>query len=35
MQVLLNWFFFLIEPLYMMGMWFGEDQRANTIKAHV
>ena len=26
---------FLIGPVYLVGMWFGEDQRANIIKAHV
>jgi hypothetical protein len=26
---------FLIGPLYLIGMWFGENQRANIIKTHV
>ena len=30
-----KWFIFLIGPLYLIGMWFNEDQRANIIKTHV
>jgi len=26
---------FLIGHLSLIGVWFGEDQRANTIKTHV
>jgi hypothetical protein len=26
---------FLIGPLYLVGVWFGEDQRISTIKTHV
>ena len=26
---------FLFRHLYLIGMWFGEDQRTNTIKSHV
>jgi hypothetical protein len=26
---------FSIRPLDLIGMWFSEDQRANTIKTHV
>ena len=29
------WFVFLSGPLNFIGLWFGEDQRANTIKKHV
>ena len=28
----LKWLVFLIRPLYLIGMWLGEDQRANIIK---
>ena len=28
----LKWVVFLIMPLDLVGMWFGEDQRANIIK---
>ena len=31
----LKWLVFLIGPLDLIGMWFSEDQRANTIKTHV
>jgi hypothetical protein len=31
----LKWLVFLIEPLYLNGMWLGEDQRANMIKLHI
>ena len=31
----LKWHLFLIGPLYLIGMWFGEDERASTIKTHV
>ena len=30
-----KWLVFLIKPLYWIGMWFGEHQRANIIKMHV
>ena len=30
----LMWLVFLIGPLYLIGMWFNEDQRANIIKIH-
>ena len=26
---------FLIEHLYLIGVWFGEDQRTNTIKTNI
>jgi hypothetical protein len=26
---------FLIRYIYLMGVWFGEDQIINTIKTHV
>ena len=26
---------FLIGTLYLVGVWFGQDQRANIIKSHV
>ena len=29
-----KWLVFLIRPLYLIGMWLGEDQRANIIKTH-
>ena len=32
MRVDLKWLAFLIELLYLVAMWFGEDQRANIIK---
>ena len=28
----LKWLAFLIGPLYLVGMWFGEYQRANIIR---
>ena len=28
----LKWFSFLIGPPYLIGIWFGEDQRVNIIK---
>ena len=28
----LNWLMFLIGPLYLIGKWFGEGQRANIVK---
>ena len=31
----LNWLVFSIRPLYLIGMWFSEDQRANIVKTHV
>ena len=31
----LKWLVFLIRPLDLIGIWFGEDQRANIIKTHV
>ena len=31
----LKWLIFLIEFLYLIGMGFGEDQRANIIITHV
>ena len=31
----LKWLIFLIGPLDLIGMWFGEDQRANILKTHV
>ena len=30
-----EWPIFLIGPLDLVGMWFGEDQRTNIIKTHV
>ena len=30
----LKWLVFLIKPLDLVGMWFGEDQRANITKTH-
>ena len=27
--------FFLVGPVFLIGMWFGEDQRANITKTHV
>ena len=29
------WLLFLIVPLYLIGIWFGGDQRANIKKTHV
>ena len=29
------WILFLIGPLDLVGMWFCEDERANTMKTHV
>ena len=29
------WLLFLIGPLYLNGMWLGEDQRTKTINTHV
>ena len=26
---------FIIGPLYLIGMWFDEEQRANIVKTHV
>ena len=31
----LRWLIFLIGPLYSIGMWFSEDQRANIKKTNV
>ena len=31
----LKWSIFLIGPLYLIGVWFGEDQRANIVKTNV
>ena len=31
----LKWLDFLIGPLVLIGMWFGEDQRANIIGTRV
>jgi hypothetical protein len=31
----LEWVIFLIRPLYMIGMWFSEDQRENIKKTHI
>ena len=28
----LKWLVFLIGPIDLIGMWFGEDQRENVIK---
>ena len=28
------WLHFLNNDLYLIGVWFGEDQRTNTIMAH-
>ena len=30
----LKWFVSLIKPLHLIDVWFGEEQRANIIKAH-
>ena len=31
----LKWLVFLIGPINLIGMWFGEHQRVNIIKTHV
>ena len=31
----LKWLAFLIKPLYLIRMWFGEDQRTNIMKTYV
>jgi hypothetical protein len=31
----LKWLVFLIKPMYLIGMWFGEDQSENTLKTRV
>ena len=31
---ILKWLIFLIGLLYLVGMWFGKDQRANVIKTN-
>jgi hypothetical protein len=31
----IKWLIFLMRLLDLIGMWFGEDQRANIIKTHV
>ena len=30
----LKWLAFIIGPLSLIGMWFGEHQRANLVKTH-
>ena len=30
-----KWLIFVIGPLDLIGMWFGEDERASIIKRHV
>ena len=30
-----TWLFFLIKPLYVIGVSFGEDQETNIITTHV
>ena len=34
MQVLF-WLLFLVEHLYLIGVWLGEDPKTNIIKTHV
>ena len=29
------WWLFLIGPVYLIGVWLGEDQRTNAITTHV
>ena len=31
----LKWLVFSIKPLCLIGIWFGDDQRADIIKTHV
>ena len=31
----LEWLVFLIKPLYLIGMWLGEDERANVVKIYI
>jgi hypothetical protein len=31
----LKWMVFLLKPLDLMGVWFGEDQRSYIIRIHV
>ena len=30
-----KWLVFLIRPLDLIGVWFGEDQRQNIMETHV
>jgi hypothetical protein len=34
-QMVLKWLVFLIGPLYLFGMWFTEDHKANSIKINI
>ena len=34
-EVVLKRLLLFIGPLYLIGVWFGEDQRENIIKKHV